>query len=183
MEELAIQGVWLANSPIIEDERGLFREWYKATDLNTLGINPFDVSQANISISHKGVVRGIHYSLASEGQGKWITCVSGSIWDVIVDIRASSPTFGKWVSVNLTAKSGNSILISPGLGHGFMALEDNTAVSYLLTSAYSPKDEYEIFPLDSFLGINWPLSEPILSDKDAQAKTLNQLRNEGKLPN
>ena len=148
-----------------------------------LGINPFNVSQANISISHKGVVRGIHYSLASEGQEKWITCVSGSIWDVIVDIRPSSPTFGKWVSVNLTAKSGNSILISSGLGHGFMALEDNTTVSYLLTSAYSPKDEYGIFPFDSVLGINWPLSEPILSDKDAQAKSFNQLKNEGKLPN
>jgi len=93
MEELAIKGAWLASAPIFEDERGFFREWYKATDINDATTEAFNVVQANVSVSHKGVLRGIHYSLAEEGQSKWITCIAGSIWDVIVDIRPSSPTY------------------------------------------------------------------------------------------
>lgn len=183
MEELAIKGAWVATSPIFGDERGSFREWYKATDITDTTAEAFGVMQANISVSSKGVLRGIHYSLAEQGQSKWVTCVAGSIWDVIVDIRPSSPTFKKWVGVNLDPHLGNSILISAGLGHAFIALEDNTIMSYLLTSPYSPGDEYEIFALDPELGIKWPIQDPVLSKKDAQAKTLDQMRSDGKLPN
>jgi dTDP-4-dehydrorhamnose 3,5-epimerase len=112
MKELEIKGAWLANSPIYRDDRGLFREWFKATTLTSPASDDFAVMQANISVSQKGVIRGIHYSLVLEGQSKWITCVAGSIWDVIVDIRPTSPTFKKWVSVDLNADSGDSILIS-----------------------------------------------------------------------
>ena len=182
MEELAIKGAWLATSPIFEDERGLFREWFKSADINNAAEEAFEVMQANISVSHKGVLRGIHYSLADEGQSKWITCVAGSIWDVIVDIRPSSPTYKKWVGVNLNAFCGDSILISAGLGHGFIALEDNTIVTYLLTSPYSPVEEHEIYPLDLELGISWPIENPVLSRKDLQAKTLSQMLSDGKLP-
>ena len=94
-EELAIKGVWLAHSPIHADSRGSFREWFKPAELLSATGQNFDVMQSNISISHRGVLRGIHYSLAEYGQGKWITCITGSIWDVVVDIRPSSPTFKK----------------------------------------------------------------------------------------
>ena len=138
--------------------------------------------QSNISISHRGGLRGIHYSLAEHGQGKWITCITGSIWDVVVDIRPSSPTFKQWIGIPLDSQSGHSVIVSKGLGHGFISLEDNTAVSYLLTSPYSPAEEYEISPLDSELSISWPIELPKLSVKDAQAKTLSQMLKAGMLP-
>lgn len=181
-EELAIKGVWLAHSPIHADSRGYFREWFKPAELLSATGQNFDVMQSNISISHRGVLRGIHYSLAEDGQGKWITCITGSIWDVVVDIRPSSPTFKQWIGIPLDSQSGHSVLVSKGLGHGFISLEDNTAVSYLLTSPYSPAEEYEISPLDSELSISWPIELPKLSVKDAQAKTLSQMLQAGMLP-
>jgi dTDP-4-dehydrorhamnose 3,5-epimerase len=156
-EELAIKGVWLAHSPIHADSRGSFREWFKPAELLSATGQNFAVMQSNISISHRGVLRGIHFSLAEHGQGKWITCITGSIWDVVVDIRPSSPTFKQWVGIPLNSQSGHSVLVSEGLGHGFISLEDNTAVSYLLTSPYSPAEEHEISPLDSELSISWPI--------------------------
>lgn len=182
MKELEIKGAWLATSPIHRDDRGHFREWFKATTLRNHASDDFEVMQANLSVSQKEVIRGIHYSLVMGGQSKWITCVAGSIWDVIVDIRPTSPTYKKWISVDLNADSGDSILISAGLGHAFMALEDDSIVSYLLSSPYSPSDEYEISPLDTELGIKWPAKNPVLSGKDSAAKTLRQMQDSGKLP-
>lgn len=182
MKELEIRGAWLATSPIHRDDRGLFREWFKAPTLKNPTVEEFEVMQANLSVSQKGVIRGIHYSLVLEGQSKWITCVAGSIWDVIVDIRPTSPTYKKWISVDLSANSGDSILISAGLGHAFMALEDDSIVSYLLSSPYSPSEEYAISPLDPELGISWPTKDPVLSSKDSAAKTLRQMQDSGKLP-
>ena len=182
MKELEIKGAWLATSPVYKDDRGFFREWFKANTVRSPATDDFEVMQANLSVSQKGVIRGIHYSLVLEGQSKWITCVAGSIWDVIVDIRPTSPTYKKWICVDLNADSGDSILISAGLGHAFMALEDNSTVSYLLSSPYSPSDEYEISPLDPELGIKWPAKNPVLSSKDSAAKTLRQMQDSGKLP-
>ena len=101
LEELEINGAWLARSPIHKDERGIFREWFKSDDIKTATGRDFGIEQANISRSSKGTLRGIHYSIAPRGQAKWVTCVSGAIKDVIVDIRPVSPTFGKWVEVEL----------------------------------------------------------------------------------
>lgn len=140
--------------------------------------------QANISRSSRGVVRGVHYSLAAKGQAKWITCMAGSIKDIIVDIRPDSITFGKWAEVTLSESSGKSLLISAGLGHAFLALEDDTTVAYLLSSPYSPIDEYEINPLDSQIKIAWGLDsgELIFSEKDKNAPTLEQCLAQGNLP-
>jgi len=181
MKELEIKGAWLATSPVYKDDRGFFREWFKANTVRSPATDDFEVMQANLSVSQKGVIRGIHYSLVLGGQSKWITCVAGSIWDVIVDIRPTSLTYKKWICVDLNAESGDSILISAGLGHAFMALEDNSTVSYLLSSPYSPSDEYEISPLDPELGIKWPAKNPVLSSKDSAAKTLRQMQDSGKL--
>jgi dTDP-4-dehydrorhamnose 3,5-epimerase len=112
--------------------------------------------------------------MAKEGQGKWITCVSGAIWDVIVDIRPESPTFKNWIGIELSGASGDSLCIAGGLGHGFISLLDNSTVAYLLTSPYSPKNEFEISPLDPGLKISWPLANLILSDKDRSAPTLEE---------
>ena len=181
IKEVGIMGAWLAQSPLHVDTRGYFREWFKSDVIENILGRGFTVEQANISSSNKGVLRGIHYSLAIEGQGKWITCISGSIWDVVVDIRPSSPTFKKWIGIELNANSGDSLFVSEGLGHGFISLEDNSVVAYLTTSKYSPDDEHEIHPLDPQIGIAWPIANPLLSAKDGSALTLQEQVASGKL--
>jgi dTDP-4-dehydrorhamnose 3,5-epimerase len=184
LTELKIKGAWLAESDLHSDSRGNFSEWFKKSEIASRTGFVFEAAQANISTSHKGVLRGIHYSLADVGQAKWVTCVSGSVLDAIVDIREGSPTYGKYEIINLESKSGKSVLIGPGLGHGFIALEDSSSVAYLLSSQYSPADEYEINPFDSEIRIDWgvELAEAILSEKDKKAPSLETQKAIGKLP-
>ena len=181
---LAIDGAWLAESPVWSDERGFFREWFRSEDVKAALGRDFGIRQANISLSSAGTLRGIHYSTAPRGQAKLITCVSGSMQDVIVDIRTASKTFGQWIDIELKGNSGQVVFISEGLGHGFLALEDNTVVAYLVSSPFSPKDEFEINPHDEKIGINWKmeLDSLKLSNKDKFAPTLVELLTEGKLP-
>jgi dTDP-4-dehydrorhamnose 3,5-epimerase len=181
---LSIEGTWLFESPVWSDDRGFFREWFKSRDVRNATGRDFGIEQANISLSSKGTLRGIHYSIAASGQAKWITCVSGSIKDVIVDICPDSKSFGQWIEVELRGDSGKAVLIAEGLGHGFVALEDNTAVAYLLSTPFSPADEFEINPLDEKIGINWGMSlnDLKISDKDKNAPTLEERLAEGKLP-
>jgi dTDP-4-dehydrorhamnose 3,5-epimerase len=181
---LGIEGVWLAESPVWSDDRGFFREWFKSEDIKATTGREFGIEQANISLSSAGTLRGIHYSIAPRGQAKWITCVAGSIQDVIVDIRPDSKTFGQWIDVDLKGDSGKSVFISEGLGHGFLALEDSSAVSYLASTPFSPTNEFEINPLDEQIGIKWgmDLTSLKISDKDKIAPTLVERFSEGKLP-
>ena len=181
---LSIDGVWLAESPVWSDDRGYFREWFKSEDVKAATGQNFGIEQANISLSSAGTLRGIHYSIAPRGQAKWITCVSGSIQDVIVDIRPDSKTFGQWIDVELKGDSGKAILISEGLGHGFLALEDNTAVAYLVSTPFSPTDEFEITPLDEKIGIKWgmDLTSLKISEKDKIAPSLATRLNQDQLP-
>ena len=181
---LGIEGVWLAKSPVWKDERGFFREWFKSEDVKNVTGRDFGIEQANISLSSAGTLRGIHYSIAPRGQAKWITCVTGSIQDVIVDIRPTSKTFGQWISVELKGDTGKAVLVSEGLGHGFLALQDKTVVAYLASTPFSPTDEFEINPLDARVGISWNLvpSELKISDKDLKAPSLEERLKDGKLP-
>jgi len=185
---LAIQGAWLAESSVWPDERGFFREWFKRDDIrNSTGID-FEVQQANFSVSNKNVIRGIHYSLAPEGQAKWITCVSGSIIDVVVDLRPTSQTFKKVEYIELESGDGKALLIGSGLGHGFLSREDNSGIAYLLSSPYAPDYEYDISPIDLELDINWQQGDSneinfVMSKKDSSAPSLNARLEDGKLPN
>jgi dTDP-4-dehydrorhamnose 3,5-epimerase len=181
---LGIEGAWLAASPLWRDERGYFREWFKSRDITKRTGYDFSVAQANISSSSRGTLRGIHYSLADMGQAKWITCVAGSVMDVIVDIRPSSPTFKKWITLELAGSNGCSVLIGDGLGHGFISLQDESTVAYLVTSPFSPSEEFEINPLDPDIGIDWgfPISELRISAKDCAAPFLSDRFNQNKLP-
>jgi dTDP-4-dehydrorhamnose 3,5-epimerase len=174
----------LATSQVFADDRGSFREWFKYAEIKEKTGIDFSVAQANISHSKRGVVRGIHYSLAVEGQAKWVTCVSGAIRDVIVDIRPASPTFGTFVVVDLVGGSGEAVLIGAGLGHAFVSCENSSSVAYLVTSPFSPTEEFEINPLDSTIGIDWglPSEQLLLSAKDAQAPSLAERGREGLLP-
>jgi dTDP-4-dehydrorhamnose 3,5-epimerase len=183
-QSLEIEGAWLVASPVLSDNRGFFREWFKSEDVKKVAGRDFNVEQANISSSIKGTVRGIHYSIAEKGQAKWVTCVSGSIKDVIVDIRPNSKTYGKWIEIELSGNSGNAVLIGEGLGHGFVSLTEEATVAYLVSSPFSPTQEFEINPLDPAIGIKWglSLSELKISEKDKNAPTLAERKIEGKLP-
>ena len=172
---LGIEGAWLAESHIWKDDRGFFREWFKAEDIERETGRNFGVEQANISVSSAGTIRGLHYSMVTGGQAKWITCVAGSIQDVIVDIRPESKTYSQWVEVKLDGDSGEAVFISEGLGHGFLALKENTVVAYLVSTPFSPTHEYEINPLDEEIGIQWRKnsSEMKISEKDRNAPSLH----------
>jgi dTDP-4-dehydrorhamnose 3,5-epimerase len=171
---LAIAGAWLIESPVFPDERGMFREWFKVEALKENGIPEFEVRQANTSISHEGVIRGIHFSDELVGQAKIVTCSSGSILDVIVDLRPNSESFCQFMSLELSANEGKAIYISKGLGHALQALEDNSTITYLLDKEYDPKAEYGINPLDPDLDIPWPNQNPSISEKDRSAKTIKE---------
>jgi dTDP-4-dehydrorhamnose 3,5-epimerase len=181
-QPLAIDGLWLATSKFHHDDRGSFREWFRSDELSAKTGLQFSTVQANLSVSNKGVLRGIHYSLARDGQAKWVSCMAGTIWDVVVDLRPSSPTFRQSVSVELSSARGESLVISAGLGHAFLSLENDSVVSYLVTSKYSPQDEYSIHPFDSELAIQWPKQEYVLSAQDVGAPTLLEAFTRGTLP-
>lgn len=172
---LAIVGVWIIQSPVYLDDRGMFREWFKSEEFKENGVPPFEVRQANTSISRKGVIRGIHYSAEINGQAKLITCTSGSVLDVIVDLRPESETYGEHLELELSADVGRCVYISSGLGHGFQALEDNSVITYLLDKEYSPNDEFGINPVDLNLKIQWPLLDFHISEKDRKSANFSQI--------
>jgi dTDP-4-dehydrorhamnose 3,5-epimerase len=181
-EKLDIDGAWIIRSPVFKDERGKLREYFRYHDSHKKTGLIFDVVQSMYSESKKGVIRGIHYSLSPNGQWKVITCISGAIFDVIVDIRIDSPTFGKVQTVELTSENGLSVLMQANLGHAFQAMSEIAIVSYNLNMEYHSDLESGINPLDSLLDIQWPVSPKIFSQKDRIAPGLMESKKFGKLP-
>ena len=181
---LAVPGSWVVTSRVFSDDRGAFLEWFRPDQFEAETGKQFRVAQANESISRRGVVRGIHFADVPPGQSKWVHCTAGAVLDVVVDIRVGSPTFGRSDAVVLDAAEHRSVVISEGLGHGFCALTDEAAVSYLLSDVYRPDAEHGIDPQDHELAIEWPFpaAELILSAKDAAAPTLAEAAASGLLP-
>lgn len=167
-----IEGLWQIENKPYSDKRGSFSEIFQAETFRNETTQNFVPAQWNQSVSAKGVLRGIHYSLAPKGQSKWVNCSSGSILDIVVDLRRNSKTFLSTFEIELTSDNCRSLVIGPGLGHSFLSLQDDSVVNYLLTSIYSPAEEFGINPLDTDLGINWPEPSPLLSDKDRDAPSL-----------
>ena len=181
---LSIEGCFLLEHNVFPDDRGIFREWFKADAIKEID-NSFVVSQANHSVSRQGVIRGIHFSLAPEGQSKVVTCASGRIVDVLVDLRVGSPTYLKVEYVELAEDSGKVVFIASGVGHGFVVQSDSAAVVYLTSSAYAPDFEKAINPTDPALTINWPMPEganPVISSADLQAPSMADAIDLGILP-
>ncbi|GLF93294.1 dTDP-4-dehydrorhamnose 3,5-epimerase [Streptomyces yaizuensis] len=165
------------------DRRGRFHEWFKADRFRELTGHPLRLEQANCSRSGRGTLRGIHCAAVPPGQAKYVTCVSGAVLDVVVDIRLGSPTFGTWEAVRLDDREHRAVYLSEGLGHAFMALEEGSVVVYLCSEGYAPQREFGIHPLDPELAIAWPDGlTPELSDKDASAPTLAEAGSRGLLP-
>ena len=182
--ELAVPGAWEITPQIHPDSRGLFYEWFTDSAFTGLGGHRFDMHQANCSMSKAGVLRGVHFAQLPPSQAKYVTCVRGMVFDVVVDIRVGSPTFGTWDGVLLDDQTRSSVYLSEGLGHAFMALEDDSAVMYLCSAPYAPGREHTINALDPALDIIWPapVTRPILSDRDREAPTLADVQAAGLLP-
>ena len=138
VEPLEIEGAWVFTPRVHGDERGAFLEWFKDPVFAEAVGHRLDLVQANASISAKGVLRGIHFADVPPGQAKYVTCVKGSVLDVIVDIRVGSPTFGRWTSVLLDDRDRRAVYLSEGLGHGFCSREDGSTVVYLCSEGYNP---------------------------------------------
>lgn len=167
-----IPDVKLIEPRVFRDDRGFFLESWNARNFADAGIAAAFV-QDNHSCSSKGVLRGLHYQVKNV-QGKLIRVIAGSVYDVAVDIRRSSPTFGRWVGVVLSAENKLQCWIPPGFAHGFLCLEDNTEFLYKCTDYYAPEHERSLLWNDPAIGIAWPLDgmTPILSAKDAAAVPL-----------
>jgi dTDP-4-dehydrorhamnose 3,5-epimerase len=180
--QLSIPGTYVLDSPVRADDRGFFREWFSLPQLVSAGLD-FRVEQANLSFSKRDVVRGLHYSIAPQGQAKLVTCALGTFDDVIVDIREGSPTFGAVEVVSLAADAGLSVLLPAGVAHGFCVTSDTAAISYLLSSPFNGPMELEIDAFDEAIGVPWQLRGPaIQSEKDAKAPSLAQRQAAGELP-
>lgn len=173
---LTIPGAWVYTPKKFEDERGFFFEWFQDNTFSENSGNSFNLAQANCSISKAGTLRGIHFADVPPGQRKYVTCFSGRAIDVLVDLRVGSPMFGKWEFVELDLESRKVVSIPNGVGHGFIALEDETTIVYLCDQRYNPNSEREINPLDPDLGIDWPTNiEKLLSAKDLAAPNLKDV--------
>jgi NDP-hexose 3,5-(Or5-) epimerase len=165
------------------DQRGLFYEAFRADELSEAIGYPFVVGQGNYSISRRNTLRGIHGTTIPPGQAKLVTCVRGAVLDVVVDLRVGSRTFGMFDMTRQDEESGIAVYLADGLGHAFLALTDDTCMSYMCSAEYVPGTMIEISPLDPDIGIPWGLTDaPIMSDKDAAAPTLAEAAAAGMLP-
>ena len=162
--DLKLPGLKLILPRVFRDERGFFFESYCYPLLAKSGID-LSFIQDNVSFSHKGTVRGLHFQ-SSPGQAKWVLCVQGAIWDVAVDIRPESPTFMQWEAVELDDQNHKQLFIPKGFAHGFCVLSSTARVHYKVSAPYDPKTERTIRWNDPDLKIPWPVKNPLLSPRD-----------------
>ena len=189
--ELTVAGAHEIVPTVHGDDRGRFHEWFRADVLreltgHTFSLHSDSIAQANASLSRAGTLRGIHFAQVPPGQAKYVTCFAGAVLDVVVDLRPDSPTFGHWDSVLLDDVDHRCIWIPEGLGHAFLALDDDSLVSYLCSTGYAPGREHTITPFDTTIGIDWPTEDrhgrPLtyhLSERDRAAQTLTEARAAG----
>jgi dTDP-4-dehydrorhamnose 3,5-epimerase len=181
--ELSIPGAYTFSPAQHRDDRGVFLEWYRFEGIEERDGAPLVVRQGNLSVSARGVVRGIHFALVPPGQAKYVTVVSGAALDFVIDLRVGSPTFGRWDSVRLDDVDRRAVYLPAGLGHAFVALNDSTVVCYLASEVFAPERELSINPLDPEIGLTFPEGlDLIVSDRDRDAPSLAALRDSGVLP-
>ncbi|MFA6241871.1 MAG: dTDP-4-dehydrorhamnose 3,5-epimerase [Candidatus Hydrogenedentales bacterium] len=167
-----IPGVLLVESPVFRDERGFFTEVHSDREWKKAGLDVRFV-QDNVSLSSKGTMRGLHYQLEPKGQGKLVRVLCGAVFDVAVDLRRGSPTFGKWVGRTLSGENCLAMWIPVGFAHGFVALEERTLVYYKCTEFWTPELERSLAHDDPTVGVSWPIAPSSISPKDAQAPKLD----------
>ena len=167
--ETELNGLFVLKPKVFEDERGYFYESYNQNLFKQAGIN-FDFVQDNQSLSQKGVLRGLHFQNPPHAQGKLVRVITGGVYDVAVDIRKDSKTYGKWFGLELTEKNKWMMFVPPGFAHGFLTLENNTIFSYKCTNFYNKASEDCLLWNDNDLNIDWNFDKPLLSAKDLEGK-------------
>lgn len=179
-ETRSIPGVILCKPDVYRDERGLFQEIWNAGKYRAAGIDCHFV-QDNRSISGKGVLRGLHFQLRKP-QAKLVSCIHGAVFDVAVDIRPASPFFGQWTGAELSEDNAYQMFIPAGFAHGFCVLSDRAEIIYKCTELYDPEDDRGLLWNDPRIAVEWPLREPLLSEKDRRQPLLDELVRRGALP-
>jgi epimerase EvaD len=183
VRELAVRDAYEFTPRKFPDHRGLFVAPFQEPAVTKAIGHPLRLAQTNHSVSRRGTIRGVHFADTPPGQAKYVYCPQGALLDVIVDLRVGSPTFGRWDAVRLDSTDFRAVYLAEGLGHAFVALEDDTAMAYLCSTGYNPSGEHGITPLDPELGLPWPAGmPPILSEKDTEAPTLAEALATGLLP-
>ncbi len=174
LESTPLPGATLLKPRIYPDNRGYFLEAWHKFRYEQLGLRA-DFVQDNIVTSHHRVLRGLHYQYP-RAQVKLVTVLHGAVFDVVVDIRRNSPTFGQWFGVELSARNCWQLWIEPGFAHGYQVISDQAVISYKCSHVYEPADDRTLLFRDPAIGITWPLGNPILSDKDDRAKPLAEFQ-------
>ncbi len=183
IRQLAVRHAFEVTPRQYHDDRGAVVELFRSDALTEAVGHPLALAQANCSVSRRGALRGIHFAEVPPGQAKYVSCLSGAVLDVAVDIRVGSPTYGVWDSVVLDDRDRRAVYLPEGVGHAFLALTRDATVTYLCSSPYAPAREHGICPFDRELAIAWPQDlQPLLSAKDAQAPTLAEIAARGLLP-
>ncbi|GIG92121.1 dTDP-4-dehydrorhamnose 3,5-epimerase family protein [Plantactinospora endophytica] len=178
-----LPGMFRLQPEHLEDRRGRFFEAWRSDELAEAAGRRFEVRQVNFSISRRNTLRGIHGTLTPPGQAKLVTCVRGTVLDVVVDMRIGSPTYGRYATTVQDAESGLAVYMAEGLGHAFLALTDDVCMNYLCSTEYVPGTMVDVQALDPEIGIPWNLTAPpVMSDKDAAAPTLAEAAAAGLLP-
>ena len=174
--ETKLPGVFVIEPKVFGDERGFFMETWNEVRYKEAGLS-FDFVQDNLSYSQHGVLRGLHFQNPNQ-QGKLVYVLQGEVFDVAVDIRAGSPTFGEWTGIRLSAENKRQFYVPEGFAHGFVVLSDAALFAYKCTDFYNGQAEASILWNDPEIGVNWPVEEPTLSDKDKGAPLLSELSEE-----
>lgn len=175
-KKLEIPEIVLIEPKVFGDERGFFMENYKYSEFADFGIDVKFI-QDNHSKSIKNVLRGLHFQKLPKAQAKLVRCTRGEIFDVAVDIRKGSPTFGKWVGETLSEKNKKMLYVPIGFAHAFCVLSDEAEINYKSSDEYSPKNERAIAWNDPTINIEWPIENPIVSEKDAKNDSLDEVEN------
>ncbi len=178
---LDIPGPILVEPQVFTDDRGFFLELYKHSAFAHAGI-PLHFVQDNYSRSTRNVLRGLHYQTHPKAQGKLVRCLSGSIYDVAVDIRIGSPWYGKWIGVQLSDTNRQMLYVPPGFAHGFLTLSETADILYKCTEEYSPENDQGIIWNDPNIGIHWNVTNPLLSRKDSRLPGLHDAENNVTFP-
>lgn len=183
VRELSVSGALEFTPDVFPDERGLFLSPFQGPAFTEATGGTFPLAQSNHSRSRRGVVRGVHFTTTPPGCAKYVYCPRGAALDIVVDIRVGSPTFGQWDTVLMDQNDFRALYFPVGLGHAFVALEDDTVMSYMITSSYVPEYELAISVTDPALNLPIPQDiAPIFSERDIAAPTLAQARERGMLP-
>lgn len=173
--ETKIKDLVILKPKVFEDERGYFFESYNQKLFSSAGLN-LNFVQDNQSLSQKGVLRGLHFQNTPHAQGKLVRVITGAVFDVAVDIRKNSPTYGQWFGIELTEKNKWMMYVPEGFAHGFLTLADNTIFSYKCTNFYNKFSEECILWNDTDINVQWNFSNPLLSSKDMEGKLFKDFK-------